>query len=221
MTANFDENTTNRDGKGQFAPGRTGETATDVLDGGDVPAPGTTTLIARDPNGNGGDTYRTEKEGGGYVEWSQGFGNFPRFSQHFDAQGRQHRDDGPSFVAENLVEWSQHGVTSRDPSEGPAWVESNGECGYVVDNEHVNPTVEQMTRHGVGSLIMDDGEVGYYLPGTPEADRYEPPTDGSTLTPDIVQSRQARPVEDLWRHPRLAPHFHDHQPDYESDQKPI
>lgn len=200
-----------RENNGRFAPGSTTETDAGVLDDGGAdqrPAP---VLIQR-ATGGIGDIYRQDKVDGGYVEYADE--SNVRAATHFNDAGRFHRTDGPANVDPAVVEWSIKGRTSRDPDEGPAWVDGTGEVGYMVDDEEVTPTPEQIQRHGIRAMQTPRNGVGYYLPGTAVAENYEPASiAGQPDVPTTASVGNQKPNE-LQDHPRTAGYFREHRADW-------
>lgn len=90
--------------------------------------------------------------------------NLPRRGKHvfapttgcenwMDRTGQGHRDDGPAYLSPELIIFCQHGAISRDPDQGPAEYWASGEVAYTLNGVRVEPTNEQIARHGV---VRDD-----------------------------------------------------------------
>lgn len=66
-----------------------------------------------------------------------------------DSNGQGHRTDGPAYIGERGVNCLRHGVIDREPDEGPAMIDMDGQVSYVRFGATAQLTEDQMARHNV------------------------------------------------------------------------
>lgn len=160
----FNENDVNRASDGKFAAKTTGETDPSTLG-----STGNVTVASTSYDGT--PMYREDFEDGTYRHFVvDDFDPDKQFSTYYDADGKIHRDGGPAQIDKNDISWYQHGVVTRDPHEGPAWIGNDGSCGYMVDGKTVadpgsaamrEQGVEKYRQYGKDSYAIADSSASF------------------------------------------------------------
>lgn len=184
----FNEGAVSRADDGKFAAKTTGETQATLPDTPSEPA------MIRAAQFTSPAIYRQELAGGGNVTYCD-YGDGTRHTEYFDADGNEHREDGPAYIAGSNVSWMQHGVVHRDPMEGPAQINDDGTVEFIENGRTVHPEWEDAADLGIET---DDGRMGdeptYRLP--------------HSTNPDNAMLRGRA---DLTTHPKTARYFHEHE----------
>lgn len=83
--------------------------------------------------------------------------------QHFNHEWLPHRDPkaGPAKVDADGALYAVHGFPDRDPDDGPAQLAWDGEVTYFDKGMVIDPTPQQMARHGVERFGTPPDAIGW------------------------------------------------------------